>query len=143
MHRCCVSLRYSMIHVKSFTIQDLSVTSSMTSIFSAIMTILPSLASMGSFEGMSSSTSPNCRCFPGDSCWPSLYDWQTLNSSVDGMLIASVPVAAVCHEFHSSDTPVSIYNNVECQEERDNWFSPEFHFTIIFVSNEGSYIHEQ
>jgi hypothetical protein len=91
------------------------------------MTILPSLVPIGSFEGMSSSTSPICRCFPGDSCWPSLYDWRSFNSSIDGILIASVPIAAVCHEFHSSDTPVLTYNSNACEEAKDNWFSPEFH----------------
>ncbi|GIC93736.1 uncharacterized protein Aud_010224 [Aspergillus udagawae] len=41
---------------------------------------------------------PHCRCRPSDSCWPSLDDWQTLNSSLHGRLVAVRPIGHVCHE---------------------------------------------
>ncbi|KAL3473790.1 hypothetical protein BJX99DRAFT_192121 [Aspergillus californicus] len=40
----------------------------------------------------------HCRCRPHQSCWPSPYDWNTLNRSVEGNLVAVKPVAAVCHD---------------------------------------------
>ncbi|CAH0057485.1 unnamed protein product [Clonostachys solani] len=39
-----------------------------------------------------------CRCFPGDSCWPSSDDWAGLNQTVHGRLIATIPLASVCHD---------------------------------------------
>ncbi|KAL4942287.1 hypothetical protein BDV06DRAFT_211952 [Aspergillus oleicola] len=40
----------------------------------------------------------HCRCRPHQSCWPSPEEWNTLNTSVDGNLVAVRPVAAVCHD---------------------------------------------
>jgi hypothetical protein len=39
-----------------------------------------------------------CRYIPGDAGWPSQGDWARLNTTVGGRLIATVPVAHVCHE---------------------------------------------
>ncbi|PLN85699.1 hypothetical protein BDW42DRAFT_160435 [Aspergillus taichungensis] len=39
-----------------------------------------------------------CRCRPNDPCWPSLADWNTLNSSIHGNLVRVRPVGYVCHE---------------------------------------------
>ncbi|CAJ2508714.1 Uu.00g137400.m01.CDS01 [Anthostomella pinea] len=38
-----------------------------------------------------------CRYIPGDAGWPSQRQWARLNSTVGGRLIATVPVAHVCH----------------------------------------------
>ncbi|KAL2832074.1 hypothetical protein BDW59DRAFT_157535 [Aspergillus cavernicola] len=42
--------------------------------------------------------SSDCRCRPHQSCWPSPKEWNALNRSVDGNLVAVRPVAAVCHD---------------------------------------------
>ncbi|KAH9904108.1 isoamyl alcohol oxidase [Xylariomycetidae sp. FL2044] len=39
-----------------------------------------------------------CRCFPGDECWPSEAAWSAFNSTVGGKLIRTVPLASVCHD---------------------------------------------
>ncbi|KAM4055825.1 FAD binding domain-containing protein [Hirsutella rhossiliensis] len=39
----------------------------------------------------------DCKCFPGDSCWPRPGDWARLNETVGGRLIATVPLASPCH----------------------------------------------
>jgi hypothetical protein len=60
--------------------------------------------------------SPNldgCKCFPGDACWPSTSDWNGLNQTVGGRLIATVPLAQACHDPN--------YNPVRCQALRDGW----------------------
>lgn len=64
-----------------------------------------------------------CRCFPGDACWPSAADWAAFNATVDGRLIATVPVASVCHE----DFPGVRYDADKCAEVRADWPRPEFH----------------
>ena len=42
-------------------------------------------------------TTSTCRCLPGDSCWPGATEWAQLNTSVEGRLISTVPLATVCH----------------------------------------------
>ncbi|KAL4930147.1 uncharacterized protein BDV17DRAFT_49474 [Aspergillus undulatus] len=40
----------------------------------------------------------HCRCRPHQSCWPSPEEWNALNASVNGYLVAVRPVADVCHD---------------------------------------------
>ncbi|KAJ6060182.1 FAD binding domain protein [Penicillium canescens] len=46
----------------------------------------------------SSGSDSSCRCRPHQSCWPVEQEWSALNSSVQGNLQATQPVAATCHE---------------------------------------------
>src|SRR4051794_27090196 len=41
---------------------------------------------------------PKCRCQPSEPCWPSTTEWQSLNTSIDGNLVAVRPFAYVCHD---------------------------------------------
>ncbi|KAF7931603.1 uncharacterized protein EAE98_004339 [Botrytis deweyae] len=70
----------------------------MTSIFSSMLALLPSMVPFASYEAMSTPIIPStCRCFPGDKCYPSISDWDSFNQTIGGKLIATVPIAAVCH----------------------------------------------
>ncbi|KAI1817356.1 hypothetical protein GGS20DRAFT_582494 [Poronia punctata] len=60
-----------------------------------------------------------CRCIPGDSCWPSSADWSSLNKTVHGRLISTVPIAHVCHVPHLEEDT--------CSSLRTNWGRPETH----------------
>ncbi|KAI3541429.1 isoamyl alcohol oxidase [Colletotrichum filicis] len=62
---------------------------------------------------------PFCTCTDGDSCWPSKLQWQDLNASVGGRLIAPVPPASVCHDPN--------YDEAECAAIRKDWVWPEIH----------------
>lgn len=62
-----------------------------------------------------------CKCFPGDHCWPSKQDWDSLNQTVDGRLVATVPLASPC--YHSWDN----YDNATCTELRDTWTKADTH----------------
>jgi FAD/FMN-containing dehydrogenase len=64
-------------------------------------------------------TSPACYCFPGDSCWPDVNVWSEFNSTVGGRLVATIPLAAVCHG--------SEYHQTECDRLQANWFYPQTH----------------
>jgi len=57
-----------------------------------------------------------CKCFPGDACWPSASAWNTLNETVGGRLIATVPLAQACHDPN--------YDSARCQSLRDGWQNP-------------------
>lgn len=61
-----------------------------------------------------------CRCFPGDSCWPSPTAWSQLNSSVHERLIATIPLASPCHD-PSFDSGI-------CKTLMAGWLLPETHY---------------
>ncbi|KAK6082379.1 long-chain-fatty-acid-CoA ligase [Seiridium cupressi] len=57
-----------------------------------------------------------CRVLPGDAAWPPKNHWDGLNTTVNGRLIASVPLGAACHDPH--------YNEERCNYLRKNWAYP-------------------
>lgn len=67
------------------------------------------------------STRTQCRCFPGDDCWPSAKEWDHFNTTLDGKLVATVPLAAACHD---SQFGVD-FSTTECSTLREGWTSPE------------------
>lgn len=64
----------------------------------------------------------NCRCIPGDACWPGPLEWSQLNATVAGRLIATHQVANVCHG--------TAYNDTVCAALRDNWDLPETQYVV-------------
>ncbi|PYH88396.1 FAD-binding domain-containing protein [Aspergillus ellipticus CBS 707.79] len=60
-----------------------------------------------------------CKCTPTDPCWPSLSTWNALNSSVDGKLINTQPMAQPCY-------PGPDYNDELCQVMSDEWTNSTF-----------------
>jgi hypothetical protein len=70
------------------------------------------LLSIGSAIADPIRSAPACRYIPGDSGWPSIRSWKHLNATVGGRLVATVPVAHVCHE----GGPFSGYNETACAE---------------------------
>lgn len=59
----------------------------------------------------------SCRCFPGDACWPCSNVWSKLNATIDGRLIATVPLGRPCHAPY--------YDANECAILRAGWQLPE------------------
>lgn len=59
--------------------------------------IPPSYQPNGPRQDPASRPGLKCKCYDGDSCWPSAAAWDSLNASVDGNLVKVVPLAAVCH----------------------------------------------
>lgn len=59
------------------------------------------------------SSSRSCYCFPNEACWPAQSAWDTLNTTVGGRLIATIPIGAPCHD--------PLYNATECALLRDLW----------------------
>lgn len=62
-----------------------------------------SLFSFGDAPGADPATSrrrappTGCKVFPGDAKWPSDKDWSTLNDTLNGALIRTIPLAAPCY----------------------------------------------
>ncbi|KAF7530371.1 hypothetical protein PCG10_003742 [Penicillium crustosum] len=60
---------------------------------------------------------------PQDPCWPEDSQWARFNKTVDGNLIATIPIASVCHI--DSFTP---YDQSKCAQLQSNWGFPETHY---------------
>lgn len=58
-----------------------------------------------------------CRCFPGDSCWPSESAWSQFNKTIEGRLIRTVPLGTPCHAPN--------YNATTCARLKTGWELPE------------------
>jgi len=58
-----------------------------------------------------------CRFLPQDSGWPSAKEWQKLNESVSGNLIAAIPLGHVCHD--------PAYDADACAALRAGWVLPQ------------------
>jgi hypothetical protein len=54
-----------------------------------------------------------CRNIPGDAGWPTAAQWNRLNSTVNGRLIGTVPLAQVCHD--------PFYDEEACNAVREAW----------------------
>lgn len=58
-----------------------------------------------------------CRSLPGDASWPATTAWDTLNTTVSGKLIATVPIGSVCHDPN--------YDEAACTALQNSWTLPE------------------
>lgn len=65
---------------------------------------------------LATASTPACRCIPGDSCWPNTKHWESLNATVHGNLIRTVPVGHVCHD--------PTYDAVQCDAVKAKWDDP-------------------
>lgn len=55
----------------------------------------------------------DCKCLPGDFCWPQASEWDSLNTTVGGRLHATVPLGLSCHG--------DAYDESKCTELQDEW----------------------
>jgi hypothetical protein len=55
----------------------------------------------------------SCRYLPGDARWPSGFEWASLNTTVGGRLIATVPLGSPCHDPD--------YDEEECTALKAGW----------------------
>ncbi|PVH95572.1 FAD-binding domain-containing protein [Periconia macrospinosa] len=65
-----------------------------------------------------------CRCFIGDSCWPTESEWKSFNATIGGRLLQTTPIAASCHE-----SSLASYNLTSCELLRGAWYNPQTHIT--------------
>lgn len=70
-------------------------------------------------------SSTHCKAFPGDKAWPSQADWSSLNKTVAGRLVATIPLGAPCHG--------SSFNNATCESLKEQWKSEQVQYVqVIF-----------
>lgn len=61
--------------------------------------------------------SSSCRNMPGDASWPSFSEWDFLNQTVGGRLIAAQPLAQPCYG--------TTRDAVVCAKLQEEWITPE------------------
>lgn len=66
-----------------------------------------------------------CLNIPGDPGWPSNSLWSQLNQTVSGRLIATVPLASVCH-----DSPYQAFDETACAVLRSDWDLAQTQYVI-------------
>ncbi|EGX93039.1 isoamyl alcohol oxidase, putative [Cordyceps militaris CM01] len=77
----------------------------------------------------------HCRNIPGDAAWPPAQAWSRLNSTVNGGLMATVPLGSVCHDPD--------YDAAKCRALADGWglaqlvyaFRPKNEFMSLYFQN--------
>ncbi|KAI5809130.1 FAD binding domain-containing protein [Peziza echinospora] len=60
-----------------------------------------------------------CKCYPGDSCWPNEAAWTALGTAAGGNLKKVIPPGAAC--YNSFDGGASVYNAQSCQAAITGW----------------------
>jgi hypothetical protein len=89
-----------------------------SSMLRSLILAAPALAS-------AAATPPFCRSTPSDASWPTLSEWSSLNETIGGSLIRTVPVASSCwpdaNGTFASPSPRS------CQEVNDKWTNGTWH----------------
>ncbi|EHK18382.1 uncharacterized protein TRIVIDRAFT_58448 [Trichoderma virens Gv29-8] len=97
----------------------------------ALLATVPALVSAAAIN-------TTCRCLPTDPCWPSTADWKAFNATVGGKLIATVPLASVCHS-----SSFGCYSASKCDQLKSVWDFPSTHIesssdpVAPFFSNRG------
>ncbi|GKU16106.1 unnamed protein product, partial [Fusarium langsethiae] len=59
----------------------------------------------------SSKRDSQCKCIPGQNCWPSPSDWRAFDKKVDGGLIKTQPIAQSCYPGPAEDLRHCAYVN--------------------------------
>ncbi|KAF2258396.1 putative FAD-dependent isoamyl alcohol oxidase [Lojkania enalia] len=77
-----------------------------------IARFFPFLLTVGTVLGNPHGHTPACKYIPGDAGWPSPKTWSRLNSTIEGRLIATVPIAHVCHDRGA----FAAYNETACAD---------------------------
>jgi hypothetical protein len=73
-----------------------------------------------------------CVCLPGQECWPSISEWDTLNQTVGGKLRAIYPLGKPCHD--------PTFENATCQAitkqyTNSSWRSDQIGIPLAFLKS--------
>lgn len=80
-------------------------------------------AALISAQTVISVNASQCYCLPGDACWPATSQWSALNATVNGRLVATVPIGTPCHDPH--------YDEVACAALQSNWNFPQLQYAPL------------
>lgn len=90
----------------------------------SILDIMKLQALLANVAGLASAASqPSCRYIPGDIGWPNQRQWDSLNRTVNGQLIRTLPAGHVCHD--------PTYNEAQCKDLLAKWGDPFFKSSLV------------
>jgi hypothetical protein len=73
-----------------------------------------------------------CRYMPSDVGWPSAAQWTSLNETVGGQMIATVPLATFCHDATAPEKGLHkdwpSYDEDKCTVLQERWLEPELQY---------------
>ena len=64
---------------------------------------------------------PKCKTAPGTASWPAENEWASLNRSISGHLIKTIPPGAVCHPTQPN------FNILNCPTVQAGWLTSKWH----------------
>lgn len=79
------------------------------------------LAFTSGYHGSEGTQQAKCKPIPGDSSWPSSWEWGKLNLTLSGRLISPVAPGGVCHPTYPT------FNPFLCPSVVENWRQNAFH----------------
>lgn len=91
-----------------------------------VWSVLTGLLALSSTASASNTSQTNCRCFPGEACWPSSKVWSAFNQTIDGRLVATIPLGTPCH--------APTYDAATCEALKAQWQLPELQYVMSSFS---------
>lgn len=109
------------------SILDSKLTRSSPTMHSAILALLLSGATIvaGSPPPPPPPPPAQCKSFPGDKSWPSTTDWSSFNKTINGRLVATVPLGTPCHG--------SAYNSATCENLKSQWQTEQIQYVHLLA----------
>ncbi|KAH8194283.1 hypothetical protein TruAng_011556 [Truncatella angustata] len=95
-----------------------------------ILTIVSAAVASYAFPNTTTtnSTTSLCKVFPGDKEWPSVFEWNSLNKTISGRLVKTIPLGSPCH--------YPDYDQAVCEELQDEWI-----WESVQPCELGNYVH--
>lgn len=82
----------------------------------AVLSFFTLLSAVGGVSAQQS-----CKVTPLDTAWPFDADWAALNTTINGALIKTIPVASSCYSENPFDSSEA------CEDVEKGWTSSDFH----------------
>lgn len=82
-------------------------------------------------EKVVNNTKYQCKCAPGDECWPDANQWQKLNQTVAGSLRVNLPPAVSCYNtFQGPLGNLSTYDAAKCADVTAGFTSEQYQINL-------------
>jgi hypothetical protein len=117
-------IQIATVHGYNFAFESIQLTDADTQNYSKI-----TFGSLETAFPSPSTSTTNCKVYPGDADWPSDSEWKTLNDTLGGVLIKGVPPASVCYQPY--------YNATQCAVVTANYyFGPMRNDNPVMIESE-------
>lgn len=82
-----------------------------------------------------SNSTRGCKAIPGDAAWPSEKQWNALNETVGGRLVATQLLGSMCHkESRPKLLSIEGYNDTACEDLKGDYDLLETQYVLLSFS---------